>query len=321
MTREIIPITSEEQWLNELRPCDITSTMSAALFGASPYLTIFEVYHAKHSNVHVPFHQTERMHKGRQVEKYVAESVADMLGAIPRTNNDYIRIPGERMASSFDWELVFPDGEVVNLEIKAVDYFQHKIRWEEDEAPPHIEIQVQHEMECADKYERTIIAACTGIYDFHLIERKRDRDMGASIRQAVRNFWRDVNASNEPKPDYYRDAEVIAALYPVVGEQPANKSDDEELEALLSKYSRLKSESSAMQDEAQAVKAQIHYRLGDIGVAYTERYKVTAKVTKGSPGKVVTQDMVGTKINERAPFRQLLVKDMLSNSRNSGEKL
>lgn len=320
MTREIIPIISEEQWLS-LREADITSTMSPALFNASPYLTIFELFHAKRSGVHVPFHQTERMNKGRKIEQYVAESVAEKLGCeYARKNNDYIRIPDERMASSFDWELVFPSGEVVNLEIKAVDHFQHKAKWEEDEAPPHIEIQVQHEMECADRYERTIIAACTGIYDFHLIERQRDREMGRNIRLAASTFWAHVDEGVAPKPDFYRDAEVIKALYPIIGEQPVDMKEDLELEALLSKFSRLKAELKSNEEEANATKAEIHLRLGATGVAYTDRFKVLTKKVGGSAGKPVTQEMVGTIIGAKMPYRQLLVTDMLSNSKGA-EKL
>ena len=307
MTREIIPIVDEASWL-ALRAQDITSTAMSALFGLSPYATPFEVYHAHKSGLQVPFETNERMKAGNAIEPYAAKQVADHLGATVRKLDIYARILGERIGSSFDYELTMPDGELVLLELKAVDHRQHAKKWLDDEAPPHIEIQLQHQLECIDKYERGIIAAFTGIYDFQLYERDRDREMGAALRKKAAQFWADVDAGREPSPDFTRDKEVIDLLYRNAGGEPIDKTSDAELDALVAKYDRLGGEIKVLEEERAAAKAEIHRRLENAGGAYTAHYKVTTNWTKDTAGKLITQEMVGEYVGGRKGYRQCLTK-------------
>lgn len=307
MTREIIPIESEAAWLSE-RAKDLTSTGVSALFDLSPYCTRFELYHAHKNGLHLPFDETERVKKGKRIEQYAAEEVALSLGAKVKPINWYARIPGERIGSSFDYELEMPDGELVLLELKAVDHFRHKETWLDDEAPPHIEIQVQHQMECADKYERAYIAAFTGIYDFTLYERQRDREMGAALRNKAGAFWKDVDAGVEPSVDFSRDQAVLDLLYKNAGGAPIDATKDADLEAVIAKHVRLGKEIKYLDGERDAAKAEIHRRLENAGGAFTESYKVTTGWTKDFEGTTVTQEMVGTTIGARKGYRQCLTK-------------
>lgn len=317
MEREIIPITDEAQWL-ELRSQDITSTSVSALYGLSPYVTDFELYHAFKSGVRVPFKENQRTKAGKQVEHYAAHVAAEKLsathGPVAAVNHLrlYARIPGERFGSSFDYEVVFEDGHAVLLEIKGVDYFQHKEKWIEQEAPPHIEIQLQHQLEAIDRYETGVIAAFTGIYpdNCHLYERERDRDMGQALRLRVKEFWQDVESGDEPSPNFDRDGAVITELFRGRWAPELNKTGDGEFEALLSRWLREKREAKAFDAAAKATQAEIHLMLGEAAGAYTNRYKATATFTKDYAGKLVTEDMVGTYIGGRKGYRQLRVKDL-----------
>ena len=310
MTREIIEIRDEQHWL-EMRAQDITSTAVSALFDLSPYMTAFEVYHAHKTGVRLPFEENSRTLKGKRMEHYAALEVAESLKATDvRPLNVYARIPNERFGSSFDYELELTGGEKILLELKAVDYFRHKDQWRDGEAPPHIEIQVQHQMEAVDRYDNAIIAAFTGIYDFKQYDRPRDREMGRALREATRKFWRDVEHGNEPAPDYYRDAEVLAELYRNAGGDAIDATADTELDRMISEYRRLKSESDVFDKEARALKARIHHHLGEHGGAFTENFKLVCGWAKGSPGKLITPEMVGSRIGERDGYRQLLTYDL-----------
>ena len=64
MTRESIIPASEEEWL-KLRTLDVTSTESPALFGLSPYMTKFELWHRKKSGEVYTIKDNERMFWGR----------------------------------------------------------------------------------------------------------------------------------------------------------------------------------------------------------------------------------------------------------------
>lgn len=319
-TREIIPIESEEQWLS-LRVPDLTSTMISGLVDASPYCTPFEIYHAKKSNLHVPFEKNERVKKGNRGEQYCAQEVSEKTGWPIRKIDEYIRIPDERMGSSFDYEIQHPEKGWGILELKMVDFFQYKEKFSEEECPPHIEIQLQHQLECADRYSWGMIAVFTGIYDYIPYIRDRDYQMGKNLRAVAKKFWADVDAGNEPKIDYYRDSEVLSLLYKDAGGEPVDKTGDIELEAAIAKHVRLGNEIKMMTEDRDAAKAEIHRRLENAGGAYTDRFKVTTGWTKDFEGTTVTPEMVGTKIGARKGYRQCLTKDLMSNSKKRGEKL
>lgn len=307
MEREIIETKNESEWL-ALRESDITSTMSAALFDLSPWVTKFELYHAKKSGVQVPFAGNERMNDGLSLEPYAAAKVATDNGWTHKKITGYARLPELRMGSSFDYLVCGADGKEGILELKAVDYRKLKTDWLDDEAPPHIEIQVQHQMECLDK-DWCAIVAFHSIYDYRMIIRQRDREMGASIRKAIEMFWRWVENSNQPAPDYFKDSAVINALYKPQGELK-DYSDDVVLNAMLSKYRRLGDEEKALEKELKAAKAEIFDYLKNSAGGYTADFCVTSKMTKPYEGKLVTEEMVGARIGARDGYRNLNVKEM-----------
>jgi len=307
MTRETIQFNSPEEWLN-LRGKDITSTASSALFGLSPYQTEFEVYHFHKNKIKPEFKVTDRMEKGNRLEAAIAEEVALQEGWTDlKPFKVYMRIPGERIGSSFDFEAIDRDGSPLLVEIKAVDYFRFKDTWSEDEAPPHIEIQCQHELLVADRFPRVAIVACTGIYDYRVIYRDRDIAMGEAIRKRVAKFWQDVKEGNEPAINYERDAEVIKAMFPNLRPEPVDMTDDAVLEDVLARYELAAMQEREFAKAKDAAKAEIHHRLGNAAVAFTERYKVTAGKTKDTPDRVAEP---GEVIKGRKGYRQCLVKQI-----------
>lgn len=306
MTRELIKIKTEAQWL-DLRRDDITSTMVPALFGLSPYTTKFELYHAKASGVEVPFKSNNRVEAGNRMEQYAAQEVAEATGWKVEPFKDYMRIPGERMGSSFDCEATKPDGSKGILEIKAVDFFIHKDRWVDDQAPEHIEIQLQHQLECADRYEWGAIAAFTGIYDFHMYERDRDRDFGKALRQAVAAFWDDVENKREPEPDFARDLDIITLLHKGADGEKLDKTDDADFELLVSRFDRWSATKKEAEKEVEKAKAEIHHTLQGATGAFTDKYRVTAGYTKDNPGRVADP---GEIIGARQGYRQCLIKTL-----------
>lgn len=302
--RELIEITSEAQWL-DLRREDITSTMMPGLFGLSPYTTRFELYHAKANGIEVPFQSNERVEKGHRMESYAAQEVALQQGWTVEPFKDYVRIGGERMGSSFDCIATKPDGSRGILEIKAVDFFRHKETWVDDQAPENIEIQLQHQLECADEFEWGAIAAFTGVYDFQLYERERDREFGAALRSTCAEFWADVDLRVEPDPDFTRDDAVIALLHKNAAGEKIDKTGDDEFQELLARFDIENSTKKEYEAKAKATKAEIHHLLGDNAGAYTDMYRVTAGWTKDQEGRPAKP---GEIIGAKSGYRKCLVK-------------
>lgn len=308
MKRETLPFLSYGEWLHD-RSQDLTSTESPALFDLSPYSTVFELHHAKKDGLVVPFKGSERMEKGKRLQEYVAQEVALEKGWVVTPFTDYIRIPEIRMGSSFDYKAVCPERGEGILEIKGVDSFIYKQSWSEEEIPAHIEIQARHQM-LVSELPWICVAVATSTWDiqYHFFE--RDAEFEAGLLAANKKFWEDVDAGIAPRPDFYRDGDVVNLLYKNAGGEPENRTDDLVLEAMLSKFDRLKDEVSIAEKEKEATKFAIHSHLANAGGAYTERWKVTTGWTKSSPDKAITQEMVGTVIPGRKGYRQCLLADL-----------
>lgn len=304
MQRDYITPTNEEEWL-ELRQADVTSTMIPALYGLSPYMTEFELYQAKANRLELPFQGNNRTRTGNDVEAYAAEKVAADLGVSARPYKEYIRLPEYRMGSSFDW-LIEDDGII--LEIKAMDYSKHKAL-EEDCLPPHIELQLQHQMLVAG-HQSCICAVWVGIYDYHLYEREADKDMHAAMIAKAAQFWRDVEDGKAPPIDPYRDGKILEMVYRDQSEEMVNLSGRDDVDAMVAQYRHHKAEASHHDKEASAIKTRLHELLAENKGGFTDSYRISAGYTKDSQGTLVTEDMVGTYINQRKGYRRLDIKEL-----------
>lgn len=211
--REIIAPRDEAHWL-ELRSQNINSTESPALLGLSPYLTHYELWHRHANKISQPFELTERITWGKRLQDAIAKGVAEDNGwHDARPMPEYMRYPRMRMGASFDWAI----GDQGLLEVKVVDSLQFRDNWVEDddgniEAPPGIELQVQHQLAVSGR-QFAFIAALVGGNRIVLLERVADKDIMNHLAAKVVAFWSSVDMKQEPKPDFIKDAAFIAKLY------------------------------------------------------------------------------------------------------------
>ena len=300
---KIITPTSRENWL-ALRSFDVTSTQSAALFGLSPYLTEFELYQQKVGALSDEIEPNERMTWGTRLQDAVALGVAQDKGLRVRRINTYWRHSDEPgMGASFDFEIVdHADGPGL-MEIKCVDYIAFRDTWLDEEAPPHIEVQVQHQLEVANR-SWCLLVALVGGNTVKAIRIERDREVGAGLRKAIAAFWSRVRAGNAPKPDFARDAEAIRSLFSNGRGAPLDARGNNYLHSLAQTYlaaSREERDAAARKD---AAKAEMLTLIGDASKVIGDGWSLTTSETKGSAGTAITADMVGTTIGARAGYRQ-----------------
>lgn len=305
MSAEVITITDRQQWLEE-RAKDVTSTEVSALYGLSPYKTEFELFHEKRENQIVSIAENERMKWGNRLESIIAHSAAEDYGWEIAKLNVYMRKPEYRMGSSFDFEILSSSDGPGILEIKNVDGLQYAKKWIDDgqgniEAPEHIEMQIQHQMEVADR-EWTALVALVGGNQLKTVYRQRDREIGADLRAKVADFWERVFANVPPPADYSVDADFIIKLH-----QRANEGElleaDHELDALIWQYQLVSKEADAKARLKDEFKAKILERIGTASKVISQYGSLSCSMTKESPGTLVTPEMVGTYIGGRKGFR------------------
>lgn len=310
MTTEIIPYTSQEAWL-EARKQDVTSTESAALFGMSPYLTRYDLWHRKKTGVVPEFKTNDRMKWGNRLEAAIAHGIAEEQGWTVKPMKEYFRDPDLRMGSSFDF-VITSLGEPVHLEIKNVDYLAFRDGWLEHddgsiEAPEHIEMQVQHQM-AVSGFRRAFIGAFIGGNRGVVIERERDEDVIAAIRAKVREFWSSVDQGQEPEPVLPGDAEAIIRLnqYARPG-KVLSASDDAVLNALLEEYKAASAAEKNAKEDKEVAKAMIFQHIGDAEKVLADHWTVSCAMQADVPPTLITPDMVGKTCGGKSGFRNLRI--------------
>jgi putative phage-type endonuclease len=273
MRKKVFPFTTEEDWL-KLRVDDITSTEVSALFNISPYLTHFELWHRKKSKDIGKIQENERMTWGKRLQESIARGIEGDSGWAVQPLKDYIRLEDYRIGSSFDY---LYNGEDL-LEIKNVDGLAFKDGWIVDgdniEAPPHIELQVQHQMlvyGCSVAH----IGALIGGNKLVMVKREKNQQIHDQIISKVAAFWKSIEENKEPDPDFERDAKFIAQLYNKVDKEKTSVANDE-IEALSAHYKLQSTKESEAKREKEIIKAKILIAIGDTAKVLGSNFSITA---------------------------------------------
>lgn len=323
MERVTLIPANEADWL-AMREQDVTSTEVAALFGASPYLTEFELYHRKIGALSSEVEENERMRWGKRLEAAIAEGVAEDLGLIVEPFKTYMRMPALRMGSSFDYKVVglregwsgdetFRDLFRVHgpgiMEVKNVDGLAFRRGWldgTEIEAPLHIELQAQHQLEVSG-LQWCVIAPLIGGNTPKPFARIRDEVVAEAVRKKVAEFWQRVDQGIAPDPDFLKDASAIGQLYGNEDGTEVDMSDNAYLAVLCDEYQQAGKEERAASDRKRALKAEILTLIGPHAKVKVGDFSISAKAIADNPGKLVTPEMVGTYIGGRKGYRDMRI--------------
>lgn len=323
----ILP-TSRDHWL-QLKSEDVSSTEIAALFNMSPYITKYELWHIKKDKKIIELEDNDRMKWGRRLEDSIARGFAEDNGLVIRKIEEYRRHHYmRRMGASFDYEIIDikeiknPNGNIIYnkyqqswltygnglLEIKKVDSLIYRDQWEAEEAPAHIEFQVQHQMEVSG-HKWCAVVPLVGGNELKDFIRLRDEKIGAALVNAINDFLRSLLENNEPKPDYARDAEFIISMYKKAGKEvfiPGGQQEDI-FDDLCNKYEEARVSEANASDIKKIIKAQLLEMAKDAGQAISSQYKANLGEVAPSSGKIITEDMVGSITAGRAGYRMLKI--------------
>ena len=305
MATEYIKCTSDEHW-KHLRSLDVTSTEAAALFGCGKWVSEYELYHNKKNGEILEIDINKVIKKGIYLEPGIAEWAANDNGWTVKPFKEYATDKYSRMGSSFDYEIVggLYDGWI--LEIKTVQDKIYKNDWLEDEAPAHIEIQVQHQLELTQR-PGAIICCLTGYNSdvLKFIFRERDPIVGGKIRKRIHMFWNDIEIGNVPDVNWSADSQYIIDNSPFATDMILDATtSNEALMEMLSYEQCLENEKSIKEQKTQA-KAKLLKIAGEHSkIIGPTGYIFTCGSSKGSPGKIITQEMVGTLTGARKGGRR-----------------
>ena len=272
-------MVNEDHW-HDLRKRHVGGTESAALFGLSPYISAFELYHRKIGNIPEPdFSDNDRIFWGKFLEPSIAAGVADIKGWKVAKVTDYMindDCPGH--GASLDYEIleaprVKKDGPGI-LEIKTCDFLTFKSDWE-DEAPPlQYELQLQTQMACSGFLWGTIAVLIGGnqlkTYDYEA----RPRTI-AKIEEEVQNFWWRVKNRVPPNPIFEVDYEVLSKLHDKAGGGWVNLTGHEQAEAACRRYHAASQTGSEAEKLRKAARGELLTYIGNADTATCGEFKIT----------------------------------------------
>lgn len=302
MNRLTITPESRDAWLS-MRSEDLTSTEISALFGLSPYMTLFELWHHKFNRTTSEIEDNDRMKWGIRLEPAIAQGIADDNLWVIHQFKDYMRVPELRIGSSFDYAIEpgASNPEPGLLEIKNVDFIQHRDTWEDDEAPPHIELQFQHQLLVSGLKWGAISCLVAGNTPY-VIEREADEKIQAEILTRTAAFWKSVDDNTPPEPIYKDDGDFIRKLYGKSrAESFADLSTDEKLYAACERQKEGASLEKTGKELKEAATAEILSIIKDTEKVKCSDYNISAGMVDGTQINYYREPYRMVRINKIKP--------------------
>lgn len=298
----------------EFRASVVGASEVAALFGESPWLTHFELWHRKNGTIATPdFNGTrddgrpenERIDWGIRLERVIIGAACDRYGyqcidTPKRLEN------GKGMGGHPDQLVICPKRGKGVLEVKTADWLIAKA-WG-DEPPLNYLLQSLAYQGLAQVEWGDVIVLVGGNelrryqYEFRPV-------IFADMEARVAEFWASVRAGKPPKPDYHRDGAAISEVNGLSDGGLIDLRHWNRGTELAATFMEAKQRERLAKDEAEAAKAEMLERMGDATSAMLEGFRVGAPVVKASAGTLVTHDLIGTRIGVRKAHRRFDVKE------------
>lgn len=303
MTIKEFPITNKQDWL-ENRLLDVTSTEVSCLFDKNPFKTKLDLYYEKKDKV-IQNIDSPRMAWGRRLEDSIARGFAEEQNVEVKPYDVYLSDKSRRMGSSFDYKIL--GKEEALLEIKNVDRYVFHDKWDENSegvnAPSYIEMQLQYQLHLAN-IDLGYIVALVGGNEMKILKRERFPEIGKEFETKVKEFWELVKSGTPPEIDYERDSNYLIKNLYNQAEAGISLAADEDMDQLVDDYNSVNREYISLGKQKDSIKAQILEKSQDASKIISKYGTINCGMTKGSQGKFITPDMVGTYINPRRAFRQ-----------------
>lgn len=309
----IVP-RDDNHW-HELRRTHIGASESAALFGLSPWLTPWQLYHIKRGAL-PGMADNDVLRTGRHFEPAIASYAAEKFDLRLQKVHRYISddtTPG--MGASLDYETA--EGDRMPAEIK-MSLFGDGWEWEGDRltsAPEHYVIQCQHQIAVTGA-KAALLIAWAGFNVRTMLIPRSDAIIG-ELRSRISQFWADVKAEREPPVDFQMDGEQLTALAATLRYKDVTINDPDF--ALLCEMQKDEAaKAKAAKNRADEIWNKIMKRIMDEAavpdgnakvVIRAPGYKISLTPVADSVGKLVTPEMVNTYVGARKGYLRTTISE------------
>jgi putative phage-type endonuclease len=258
---------THEQWL-AVRREGIGSSDAPAIVGLSPWASPLSVYLDKIGTL-PPTPDTPAMAMGRLLEAVIADVVARETGWRVRQAGTVLQSRSDPwLLADLDRWIGLPDVGVCPLEIKAVGPRQADA-WADDQVPPHVLIQVYHQLLVTGAPEAVVAGMVWG-QPVYIRRVRPDPGRLDTLRDLERRFWYEHVLPRRPPPV---DASTVtaAAIRAAFDPEPDRVVElPEAARASLALRARLQSQMDAMAAHIREIDSQLQLWLGDAGQGLLE---------------------------------------------------
>ena len=295
---------TRDEWI-ALRKRDVTASRVGALFGLDPYCSALRLYHEKAGVLELPDQPDSGvMRRGRLFEGAVAAAVAEERPQWTITKASvYLRDPELRLGATPDFFVEGDPRGLGVLQCKTVAPSVFAREWKgASECPFGTALQVITEGMLCDAAFNVIAALSIDAFNVEckIVEVARHPAAEQRIRDAVRQFWQEIENGQEPAADYGLDRDVIAALLPqeTPGRTIDLSGDNEAIDGLIERGD-LKERMKRDEARCKEIEAQLMHKMGDAErIVGVPDFNVTWKV----------QQRAGYEVKPRSS-RVLIIRD------------
>lgn len=297
------------------RAAHVGASEVAALFDASPWLTHFELYHRKVGTIATPeFNaikddgtpENERIHWGVILEDAIVAEACRRWGYVEREQVKRLS-NGKGLGGHPDRCVTCPERGPGILEAKMVDWLEVK-KWG-DEPPVHYLLQNQS-YQGLDGVTWGDMIVLVGGNELRRFQYDFRPGLYAEIERRVADFWDRVRANNAPPVDYSRDCATLIEAIGAPDDSLADLRDSLEAEQEAMDWLDARARRDAAITDMDIAKARLIERIGAAGTAILPSFRIGCGETKGSAGKLVTAEMVGTVVGAKRGYRRFDVREV-----------
>ena len=297
--------TTREAWLAQ-RQAYIGSSEVAALFGvqAAYQLSHFALWHVKRG-IEPPPVEGPRVRWGNRLEAVIAAAVAEEHG-MEVSPGRYAVADGCRAAASLDFEItVDPAGEFPGpgaLETKNVDWMIHRRQWTDGEPPPHILLQLQHQLLCTG-WAWGAVAGLVGGNELKVYRYAARPKLLADIRRRVDAFW----ASESPPPVDGSDgaSAILAAIYSDPVDDAVDMTLSNEWPEAVQAFIDAAAAKKAATEDYDLARNRVAALLGNHRRGWGGGYSVNTAISAAKPDRIAEP---GEIIRGRSESRRYIAK-------------
>jgi putative phage-type endonuclease len=301
-------VAKSPEW-HARRARTVGSSEIAALFDcAPPYaLSRYALWHVKAGLVAPPVVENERVRWGCMLEEAIAEAVREERGW--KVEQGFFATDPVQPGMSCTLDFVVREAEGFDgpgvLETKNVDFVQHRRAWTSGEPPPHILLQLQHQLACTGLRWGAVAGLVGGnrleVYPY--VVRPK---LVIEIRRRVDAFWRSIEQNRPPPVDGSDGAsDVLRALHPDVVDEAADMRGNNEWSEAVAEFIVAGERKREAEQEYSAAKNRVAELIGPHKRAWGNGYSVTVAVTPEKPSRPARE---GETIPGRSETRRYMAK-------------